>query len=134
MPLSTADNNSRAHPILHSILVLIGFQLLGEFIQASFGLPVPGAICGMLLLLTVLVIRRGVSIPLRTTANDLFKYLPLILIPPSVGVMTQWDALTAQPFALAAVVFVSTALGLGLTGYLFERLNRKAHSDKKASS
>lgn len=123
--------------MLHSILVLIGFQLLGEFIQASFGLPVPGAICGMLLLLAVLIIRRGVSVPLRTTANDLFKYLPLILIPPSVGVMTQWDALTAQPFALAAVVFVSTALGLGLTGYLFERLNRASKSSntsRKASS
>lgn len=109
--------------MLHSVLVLIGFQLAGEFIQASFGLPVPGAICGMLLLLVVLIIRRRVSVPLRTAANGLFKYLPLILIPPSVGVMTQWQALTQHPIALTAVVFISTAIGLGLTAWLFERLN-----------
>ncbi len=110
--------------MIHSLLVLIAFQLLGEFIQASFGLPIHGAICGMLLLLVVLIIRGRVSAPLRATANSLFQYLPLILIPPSVGVMTQWQALTAQPLALGAVIFVSTAIGLAATGFLFERFNK----------
>lgn len=108
--------------MLHSILVLISFQLLGEFIQASFDLPVHGAICGMLMLLIVLIVRGRVSVPLRNTANSLFQYLPLILIPPSVGVMTQWQALTAQPLALGAVIVISTALGLVVAGFLFERL------------
>lgn len=110
--------------MLHSVLVLIGFQLLGEFIQASFNLPIHGAICGMLMLLLVLIIRGRVSVPLRNTANSLFQYLPLILIPPSVGVMTQWQALTAQPLALGAVIILSTALGLAVSAYLFQLLNR----------
>ncbi|MDD9892604.1 MAG: CidA/LrgA family protein [Gammaproteobacteria bacterium] len=108
--------------MLHSVLVLIAFQLLGEFVQATFDLPIHGAICGMLMLLVVLIIRGRVSAPLRTTANSLFQYLPLILIPPSVGVMTQWKALTAQPIALGAVIVLSTAIGLAVTAFLFQRL------------
>lgn len=108
--------------MLHSILVLIAFQLIGEFVQASFNLPVHGAICGMILLLIVLIIRRRVSQPLRLTANALFQYLPLILIPPSVGVMLQWQALIAQPVALFGVIVISTALGLGASAWLFQKL------------
>lgn len=116
--------------MLHSILVLLGFQLLGEFISASFDLPLPGSICGMLLLLVVLIVRGRVTVPLRETANGLFRYLPLILIPPSVGVMTQWRALIEHPFALTGVIVFSTALGLAATAWLFERGLRRQQAKK----
>ena len=98
--------------MLRSLTVLLGFQILGEMLQALFGLPVPGPVLGMLLLLCVLVLRGRVNPGLVDDAQHLLRYLPLVLIPPSVGSMNHWDVLAGNALAVSLVILLTTALSL----------------------
>ncbi|MEN8719037.1 MAG: CidA/LrgA family protein, partial [Oceanococcaceae bacterium] len=47
--------------ILHGLIALLAAQLAGELLCAVLGLPLPGAVVGMLLLLIVLAVRGRVT-------------------------------------------------------------------------
>lgn len=59
---------------------LLVFQLAAEVIVQGFGLPVPGPVVGMPLLLIALVLRDGPPVALRGMAN-----VPLLLLVRLVG-------------------------------------------------
>ncbi len=109
--------------MLRSLTVLLAFQLAGEMLQALLQLPVPGPVLGMLLLLLVLGLRGRVSPGLGEDAQQLLRYLPLVLIPPSVGIMNHWDLLRANALAVSLVIIVTTALSLVLAAATLARLS-----------
>lgn len=109
--------------MLRTILVLCGFQLLGEALAALFGLPVPGPVVGMGLLLMVLIIRGRITARFQQHCHALFAYLPLLLVPPSVGVLLHLDLILAQWPPITAVLFLTLLVSL-IVGALLYRLTR----------
>lgn len=73
--------------LLRGLTWLVLFQLLGTALNHVFIPVLPGPIIGLLLLLAFLVVRGEVSEPLSQAASGLLRYLPLLLVPPAVGVM-----------------------------------------------
>ena len=51
--------------MVETFLVLIGLQLLGEWLARWLHIPVPGPVLGMLLLFVGLCLRRGVPTALQ---------------------------------------------------------------------
>lgn len=112
--------------MLRSLTILLGFQLAGEALAALIGWPVPGPVLGMLLLLAALAIRGRVAEGFSRDSQSLLHYLPLVLIPPSVGVMAHGEALRAAGAAMAAVIVVTTLASLALAAGLMRLLTGKA--------
>ncbi len=110
--------------MLRALTVLIGCQFVGEVIGRAAGLPLPGPVIGLLLLLVVLIVRDGPDDPLRDTSNALLRHLSLLFVPAGVGVITQLDALAHDWLAILMSILVSTTLALGVTGWLMQRLLR----------
>jgi holin-like protein len=108
--------------VLRALTILVLCQFAGEVIARATGLTVPGPVLGLLLLLGILMVRGGPDEPVRTTANGLLRHLSLLFVPADVGIITQLDALSRDWLAIGIAVLVSTALGLGVTGLVMQRL------------
>ena len=109
--------------MLRTILVLCGFQLIGEALAALFALPVPGPVLGMCALLLVLILRSRVTPQFQRHCHALFAYLPLLLVPPSVGVLLHLDLILDQWPPIAAVLIITLLISLVAGGLVF-RLSR----------
>ncbi len=111
--------------MLRSLTVLILCQFAGEVAARSLGLPLPGPVLGLLLLLAILIARGGPDEPLRETSNGLLRYLSLLFVPAGVGIVTQLDALARDWVAILASILASTLLSLIVTGWTMQRLSRR---------
>ena len=110
--------------MLNALTVLLLCQFAGEIITNAGGLPVPGPVLGMGLLLGLLIRRGRVDPPMTGTAQALLQNLSLLFVPAGVGVITQLDVLGANWLPIAVSIAVSTLLGLAVTGWLMQRLSR----------
>lgn len=116
--------------ILHGLIALLAAQLAGELLCELLGLPLPGAVVGMLLLLAVLAVRGRVTPALSTTAQTLLQYLPLILIPVSAGVMAHAALLRQHALLLVGVIVLTTLLSLIVCGRLAQALINRHAGDR----
>lgn len=105
--------------MLRTVLVLCGFQLLGESLAALLALPVPGPVIGMCLLLVVLIMRRRVTPQFQQHCHALFAYLPLILVPPSVGVLAHLDLIGREWQPVTAVLVITLLISFAVCAAIF---------------
>lgn len=106
-------------PVLCVVAVLLVLQLLGELFVRLTGLPIPGALIGLLALFGGLVWLGRLPVALRDTARNVLQHLMLLFIPAVAGIMLHFDLLAQEwlPFLLACIVgtmitIVVTALTL----------------------
>jgi holin-like protein len=106
------------------LLVLVIFQLLGTLIAVA-GVKLPGPVIGMLLLLMTLLLLRRVPEPLKVTSTQLLKYLPLMLIPPAVGILSQWQVVTSHLLAISVSLIGALLISIPLTAWVLQGLVRR---------
>jgi len=108
--------------VLRALTILVLCQFAGEVVARVTGLSVPGPVLGLLLLLGVFAARGGPDVDMRSTTNGLLRNLSLLFVPAGVGIITQLDVLGRDWLAIGVAVVVSTALGLGVTALVMQRL------------
>ncbi|QWC86154.1 CidA/LrgA family protein [Nocardioidaceae bacterium] len=99
------------------LLGLLACQLVGEVLVAVTGLPVPGPVVGLVVLLAWLTWRRpGADHPVVRTGDGLLRHLQLLFVPAGVGVVAQAAVIGGSVAAIAAGLVVSWFAGLAVTG------------------
>lgn len=88
------------------------------------GLPVPGPVLGMLLLLAWLLLRGGVPESVGRTADTLLAHLSLLFVPAGVGVLVHWERMRGQWAAIAAALVLGTLLTLAVTALTMQAVAR----------
>lgn len=106
--------------MLGAIAVLLGFQLAGEALHRWCGVPLPGAVIGMVLLLGALVLageERGAGwrARLEPVSGWLSTNLAVMFVPAAVGVIELGAIFARFGVALALATGVSTVLALVVT-------------------
>ncbi|MGM3386390.1 CidA/LrgA family protein [Stutzerimonas stutzeri] len=111
--------------LLRGLTWLVLFQLLGTALNVLLLPMLPGPIIGLVLLFVTLLMRgeAGESLPLA--ASSLLRYLPLLLVPPAVGVMAYTEAILDDFWAIIGVLVVSLVVSLVFTGVLMQALIRR---------
>lgn len=122
--------------IVSLTLILIA-QLLGEAMARGSGVPVPGPLIGMALLLLFLALRDRAAqtsehlLPrplvdgtLEGTGRGLLAHLSLLFVPAGAGIVGRLDVIAAHGLAIACVVVVSTVLTLAATALTFVAVAR----------
>jgi holin-like protein len=103
-------------------LTLIFFcQLAGEALVRLLGVPFPGPVAGMVIMLAGLAILGGPSAGLRRAGTGLLTYLPLFFVPAGVGLIAHGSRLRADWLPILAAIVVSTLLTMLLVGWLIGR-------------
>lgn len=108
--------------LLRGLTWLVLFQLLGTAINHLLVPVLPGPIIGLLLLLGFLMVRGEVGAPLNEAAGSLLRYLPLLLVPPAVGVMVYARDIAADFWAIVGALLISCLLTLVVVGVLMQKL------------
>jgi holin-like protein len=106
--------------LLNGFTLLLLFQLMGEFLVFTTGIPVPGPVIGMALLFFSLLLRRGLLAVLDGAASALLGHLSLLFVPAGVGVMVHFDKLVGDGLAIAVALMLSTLITLGVTAVLMQ--------------
>jgi holin-like protein len=111
--------------MLVGLLLLLLCQLLGEWIVLALGLPVPGPVFGMILLLAGLIARGRVPDLIRVPAEGLLRYLALLFVPAGVGLMVHAELIAAEWLIIMLALVVSTVVTILVTALVLKRLTRR---------
>ena len=111
--------------LLRGLSWLVLCQLLGTALNVLLIPILPGPIIGMLLLFGFLLLRGEVGEPLHLASTSLLKYLPLLLVPPAVGVMVYAKDIAADFWAIVGALVLSLVIALGFAGVLMQKLVKR---------
>jgi holin-like protein len=111
--------------VLQQLALLMALQLIGEAIVKVLGIPFPGPLCGMLLLLGYLQVRGGPSEQLAAVGTTLVDHLGLLFVPAGTAIITYTALLAREGLSILAALLLSTTAAVLIGGFLAERLVRR---------
>ena len=89
--------------MLSAIALILAFQVVGEVISRSAGIPVPGPVIGMILMLLAFFVK---------------------------GVMRYGDLFLREGLAIGAVLVISTLIAMLVTAYTIIFVDKLVHKNK----
>jgi holin-like protein len=107
--------------MLQGLTLIFICQLAGEALVRLLGVPFPGPVAGMVILLFGLVVGGGPPEGLRRAGQGLLAYLPLFFVPAGVGLIAHGERLRADWFPILLAIIGSTLLTMVLVGWLIAR-------------
>jgi putative effector of murein hydrolase LrgA (UPF0299 family) len=125
----------RCHCVIAGILILLLAQLLGEAIVRLSGLPLPGPVAGLVLVLAALAVRPALADRLRPLAAWIMAHLGLMFVPAGVGVVGHLTVFRDQGAGLAVALVISTVLailvGAGVFALVARAVGAEAESEER---
>ncbi len=99
---------------LTSLALLLVFQCLGEGVAQLLGLPIPGPVIGMLLLLLAFLSSPRLAELMEPTSWGILQHLSLLFVPAGVGVIAAAGQLRADLPAIVVALVASTVLAIAV--------------------
>ena len=115
---------------LFQFLIILAFAFLGELLHFFLPLPIPASISGIVLLLLALELKIVTIRDIRATSPFLIAVMPIMFLPPAVGVIDSWDMVKVSWLPYVAVTLISTIAVMGITGVITQAVIRKGRKEK----
>ncbi|RCS65356.1 CidA/LrgA family protein [Brachybacterium alimentarium] len=114
-------------PVLLGLVVLLLAQMAGLAVSALLGLPIPGVVLGIVLLVVLGLLRptRAVLRVADPAATPLLAHLQLLFVPPGVGIILELRSLAQNALPIALAVGGSFVVTLLAAGWLLQALLRR---------
>src|SRR5690606_6957861 len=112
--------------MLDGLLLLLLFQFLGEMLVPFTGLPVPGPVAGMVLLLVAPLVRAQALERIAPAAPALGSNLVRLFCPIAIGRGLAWERDEGHGLALLVSVVGGTVIAMVLITLLLKWLLRRA--------
>ena len=114
-------------PVLLGLVILLLAQMVGLAAEALLGLPIPGVVIGLVLLVVLGLLRptRAVVRAAEPAATPLLAHLQLLFVPPGVGIVLEMQNLAQNALPIALAVGGSFVATLLLSGALLQVLLRR---------
>ncbi|VDC33764.1 CidA/LrgA family protein [Pseudogemmobacter humi] len=108
------------HPAAQ-VLTVFAFWLLGEAVTRLGGIPLPGGIIGLGLLLFLLIMRRISSLSIRRGAGWFLSDMLLFFVPAVLAVLDHPELFGLTGLKILFVILTSTALVMLATAFTVDR-------------
>ncbi len=108
--------------MLFGIIVLLLGAFIGNMISNFSGLPVPGTVFGILLVLFYLFIIKKVPHSLKQVSDGLLKYLALFYVPAGVGLVSYLDLLAADWGKIIIALVVSSVITIIVVAVIMDKV------------
>lgn len=115
------------------LAIIFAICLAGEFLNRIVGIPLPGNIIGMVLLLILLCLKVIKLEQIATVSTVFLRYLPLFFLPPSIAIMAAGDDILSRWPLLLAMCIAFTVITMAMTGISTQfliRLQEKREGQK----
>lgn len=106
-----------------AIILLV--SLVGELMSFLLPLPVPASIYGLVLMLFSLLTGLIKLDAVHDTACFLIEIMPIMFIPPAVGLMASWDVIQANLVAYLIIAAVTTIVVMAVSGLVTQAVLKK---------
>ncbi len=103
-----------------AFLLLVACDSAGRLLSWALGLPVPGTVIGILILLALVLLLRRIPEPVAHGSDFLLAHLNFFYIPAGVGVMSYAALLAEDLWPVIVALFVSTFLAMLAAGFAFQ--------------
>ena len=118
--------------MLNWIAIVLGMQFIGELTAALLGLPVPGPVIGMVLLLLLLLHLGRLPDQLELLATSLLRHLYLYYLPATVGVTAHLALVGSELLPMVTAILGSSLISLAFTGLVMQGLSGSAKKDSES--
>lgn len=108
--------------IIVHIAALYALLLIGNWIQDILSLSIPGSVIGMLLLFFLLKLKIIKFAWIKEGTQLILNHLTLFFIPVTIGFINYLELFTGRGILLLLTALFSTALVMGLSGAISQRL------------
>lgn len=108
--------------MLHGLIVLLACWVAGETLVNFLSVALPGSVAGMLMLMVVALVRRGVDKSTAEVGSLLLSHLALLFVPAGVGLMEHGRLFAEEGVAMLAVLVLSTAVTMIVTAFMLKWL------------
>ena len=106
-------------------LIIKVFAFVGELLHYFIPLPIPASIYGIVLLFLALELKVVKVSDIEQTSSFLIAIMPLMFLPPAVGVIESWDLIQGAWLPYVVVTVVSTVVVMAVSGRVTQRIIRK---------
>lgn len=112
--------------ILLQLALILGICYVGELIHDYTGIPIPGNILGMLILLLLLCLNVIKLEQIREVSDFFLKRLAFFFLPPAIGLMLVGDDVKSQWPLLLILCIVLTIVTMAATGWTVQLFSKKS--------
>ncbi|MBP5769344.1 MAG: CidA/LrgA family protein [Fibrobacter sp.] len=112
--------------ILLQLALILGICYVGELIHDYTGIPIPGNILGMLILLLLLCLKVIKLEQIREVSDFFLKRLAFFFLPPAIGLMLVGDDVKSQWPLLLILCIVLTIVTMAATGWTVQLFSKKS--------
>lgn len=117
---------------IKQLAVILAISFIAEMMEALIPIPVAASIYGLILMLIGLVTHIIPLEKVEGAADFLVEIMPILFIPPTVGIMTSVEALKEMLIPLTVISVVSTLLIMAITGKTAQFIIRREKEDTGA--
>lgn len=110
---------------IRQLAIILSISFLAELMEYLIPLPVAASIYGLVLMLVGLITKLIPLEKVEGAADFLVEIMPIMFIPPTVGIMTSVEALQQMLVPLFVISIVSTILIMVVTGRVSQHVIRK---------
>ena len=107
------------------LAVIFAISLAGEFLHRIVGIPLPGNIIVMVLLLALLCLKIIKPEQISGVSSFFLNYLALFFLPPSIAIMAVGDDVLSKWPLLLGLCIVFTLITLAVSGRCTQLFIRK---------
>lgn len=103
-----------------ALIAIITF--IGEILNFLIPLPIPASIYGLIILFIALCTKRIRLNQVEKAADFFLTIMPVLFVPPAVGLMTKWPILKDSLAGLLITCLLSTIIVMAVTGVIAQTL------------
>ena len=116
---------------IKQLAVILTISLIAEVLEFLIPIPVAASMYGLVLMLLGLITKVIPLEKVEGAADFLVEIMPILFIPPTVGIMASVDALKQMLIPLCVISVVSTVLIMGVTGRVSQTIIRRSNRKKE---
>lgn len=110
---------------IKQLAIILSISFVAELMEYLIPIPVAASIYGLVLMLTGLITKLIPLEKVEGAADFLVEIMPILFIPPTVGIMANVEALQQMLVPLCVISIVSTILIMVVTGRVSQHIMRK---------
>ena len=111
--------------------IILAISFIGEILNRIIPLPIPASIYGMTILFTALCTGVIKLSAVKETGKLLITIMPLMFIPPAVGLIESWDVMQEFIIAIIVISVISTVLVMAATGHITQFIIKNKGKEEK---
>lgn len=109
---------------IRQFCIIILYSFFGDVLHALLPIPIPASIYGMALILIAFATNRLQVESVKATGDFLVSAMPLLFVPPTVGLLACWDLIRDEIWKILLLVVATTVLTFGVSGILTKLLRK----------